>query len=154
MPSHLSLLPSSLLDLHEKCNLADITGCDFDPSSFHRVKYAACDTMLADCSKKLLSTLRNHSSVKSFCTWNVSTLPNKYYPRVLPPPLPPAEPKVVLPASPIVVVRKKDLPQSPWKMKFLVKLVSNKHEQNQLNTNYFLLSFRLIKSQHFSIIDT
>jgi hypothetical protein len=70
--------------------------------------------------------------VKSFCTWNVSTLPNKYYPRILPTPKPPAEPKLVLPVSPTVVVRKKDLPQSPWKMKFLVKLVSKFSEVNKL----------------------
>jgi hypothetical protein len=65
----------------------------------------------------------SHSYVKNLSTWNLSTRPNTYYPRVLPP-NPPFEPKAVIAAAgPLVTVKKANLCQSPWKMNFLVKLV-------------------------------
>jgi hypothetical protein len=69
----------------------------------------------------------SHSYAKNLSTWNVSTRPNTYYPRVLPP-RPPLEPKEAkAAAATLVTVKKANLCQSPWKMNFLVKLVRFVH---------------------------
>ena len=79
---------------------------------------------------RLTPAIKNLSSVPScvrnFTTWKFSTTPvSKYYPRIVAT-KPPMAPKVQKPApQPIVTVKKANLPQSPWKMNFLVKLVSD-----------------------------
>lgn len=66
------------------------------------------------------------SCLRNFTTWKFSTTPaSKYYPRIVEV-KPPMAPKVPKPAAqPVITVKKANLSQSPWKMNFLVKLVSD-----------------------------